>query len=253
MSGILANKVAIVTGAADGMGKQIALLLLEAGAVVVTCDIHEDQLNSLNAELHNRGNKGFAMICDMANEQQVNEFVLKTIEHFGCVDIVVNNAGILDDFMPVHALDTALWKKVIDVNLNGPFYMCRAVLSYMRQEKHGVIINISSVGGFEGCRAGAAYTASKHGLIGLSKNIAFMYAAEGIRCNVIAPGGVSTSIAKNSKPDKFGYDRAVSGSNNMPRMGDAVEIAHVVKFLASDDSSYMNGATVVVDGGWTAY
>jgi NAD(P)-dependent dehydrogenase (short-subunit alcohol dehydrogenase family) len=142
---------------------------------------------------------------------------------------------------------------VMAVNLNGPFYACRLVVPQMLSQGKGVIINVASIGGLFGSRAGAAYTASKHALIGLSKNIGFMYATQGIRCNVIAPGGVNTQIMKDSVPDIFGSERCFSGGVNMPRMGESEEIATAALFLASDDSSYVNGSVLTVDGGWTAY
>jgi len=122
------------------------------------------------------------------------------------------------------------------------------------EKKNGVIINIASIGGIAGSRAGASYTTSKYALIGLTKNVGFQYAAMGIRCNAIAPGGVNTNIGKTiNAPDKFGMERATSGAANNPRMGEASEIATVALFLACDDSSLVNGSVVTADGGWTAY
>jgi NAD(P)-dependent dehydrogenase (short-subunit alcohol dehydrogenase family) len=121
-------------------------------------------------------------------------------------------------------------------------------------KKKGVIVNTASVGGLQGSRAGAAYTASKFAVVGLTKNIGFQYALSGIRCNAIAPGGVNTNIGKTiNNPDKFGMERATSGSANNPRMGEPVEIANVALFLASDDSSFVNGTVITADSGWTAY
>jgi short-subunit dehydrogenase len=114
-------------------------------------------------------------------------------------------------------------------------------------------LNISSIGGVQGGRAGAAYTTSKHGVVGLTKNIAFMYANKGIRCNAIAPGGVKTNIIEHMRPNALGYDRAISGSANMSRVADPDEIAAAALFLVSDDSSFVNGEVLVADGGWTAY
>jgi NAD(P)-dependent dehydrogenase (short-subunit alcohol dehydrogenase family) len=141
----------------------------------------------------------------------------------------------------------------MDVNLNGPFYAMRAVLPIMLKHGKGVILNIASVGGLFGSRAGAAYTASKHALIGLTKNTGFMYAQKGIRCNAIAPGGVNTHIADSLIPDALGYERCISGASLMPRMGEPEEIAQIAAHLCSDEASFINGAVITADGGWTAY
>jgi NAD(P)-dependent dehydrogenase (short-subunit alcohol dehydrogenase family) len=123
----------------------------------------------------------------------------------------------------------------------------------MEKQGGGVIINIASIGGLMGSRAGAAYTTSKHALIGLTKNIGFMYANKGIRCNAIAPGGVNTNIGKNMNPNAFGYERCISGAANMPRMGESEEIAKAALFLACSDSSLVNATVITADSGWTSY
>ncbi|MBM3168106.1 MAG: SDR family oxidoreductase [Bacteroidetes bacterium] len=147
----------------------------------------------------------------------------------------------------------ALWEKILSVNVHGPFYASRLAITAMLQQGKGVIINIASIGGIAGARAGLAYTTSKHALIGMSKNIGFMYAQKGIRCNAIAPRGVNTNIMKNAHPDAEGAALCSSGSGSMPRMGESEEIAKVALFLASEDSSFVNGETLVADGGWLAY
>jgi NAD(P)-dependent dehydrogenase (short-subunit alcohol dehydrogenase family) len=146
-----------------------------------------------------------------------------------------------------------LWERVLRVNLDAALIFSRELLPEMRRKGGGVIINVSSVGGLNGCRAGAAYTVSKYGMIGLSKNIAFTYAKEGIRCNVIAPGAVSTEIGKEMNPDLLGYERSSMGYPMIPRTGDPEEIAAIAVFLASKDASLINGEVIVADAGWTAY
>jgi len=159
----------------------------------------------------------------------------------------------MDDFVPVDQVTNELWNRIMSININGPFYACREVIPIMLKQGGGSIINISSIGGLHGARAGAAYSASKHALIGLTKNIGFMYAQKGIRCNAIAPGAVNTNIGDGMNPNPFGFERCTSGGANMPRTGEANEIATTALFLASADSSFVNGSVVTADGGWTAY
>jgi NAD(P)-dependent dehydrogenase (short-subunit alcohol dehydrogenase family) len=175
------------------------------------------------------------------------------VKEFGAVDVLVNNAGVLDDFLPVGELINAVWTRVMDINVNGPMYASRRVVPLMLKQGKGAIINISSVGGQNGSRAGVAYTTSKHALIGMTKNIAFQYADKGIRCNAIAPGGVNTNIVAGMHPNALGYAKLSLGLQIMPRAGEPGEIAEVALFLASEKSSFVNGEVLVADGGWTAY
>jgi NAD(P)-dependent dehydrogenase (short-subunit alcohol dehydrogenase family) len=249
----LTGKTAVITGAASGMGRSISLLFASEGANVILADLNEQELKELEKVITGNGGVAMAMICNVAAEADWGQLFRQAEERFGAVDILVNNAGIMDDFMPVENLSNDLWDKVMDINLRGPFLGCRLAVKGMLTKGKGVIINIASIGGLQGSRAGAVYTASKHGLIGLTKNIGFMYSQKGIRCNAIAPGGVNTNIGKNMHPDPFGYERCTSGSASMPRMGESDEIARVALFLASDDSSFINGEVLTADGGWVAY
>lgn len=234
----LQNKVVIVTGAASGMGKAIAVLFAQEGARVVTCDI----------------NPGTMIKADVSQQSDVDNLIDETVKKYGTVDILINNAGIMDNFVPVGEVTDELWDKVLGVNLTGPMRIIRKTMPIFLEKKKGVIVNIASIGGLQGSRAGAAYTASKFALVGLTKNIGFQYGGMGIRCNAIAPGGVNTNIGKTiDNPSKLGMDRAMSGIANNPRMGEPEEIAQVALFLASDDSSLVNGTVVTADGGWTAY
>ena len=200
-----------------------------------------------------RLNKDMKIKANVANEDEVSSMIKLTLDTFGAIDILINNAGVMDDFYLVDLVTNDLWHKVMGINLDGPFFASRLAVPIMLKQGGGVIINISSVGGLNGSRAGVAYTASKHALIGLTKNIGFMYAKNGIRCNAIAPGGVNTNIGKSMKPNAFGYERCTSGGSFMPRMGESIEIANTALFLASNDSSFINGSVLVADGGWTAY
>lgn len=249
----LSKKTAIITGAASGMGKSIAELFASEGANVIVADLKKNEIDEVVNLITDKGGKAFGIVCDVSDEIQIKNLIDTTIDKFHSIDVLVNNAGIMDNFEPIAEVSNELWNRVLNVNLNGPFYACRLAVPIMMKQGSGSIINISSIGGLNGSRAGVAYTASKHALIGLTKNIGFMYAQKGIRCNAIAPGGVNTNIGKNMHPNIFGQERASSGGANMPRMGEPIEIANTALFLASDESSFLNGSILTVDGGWTAY
>ena len=250
----LENKVAIVTGAASGIGRAIAMLYAKEGAKVVVSDINLEAAETVVKEIESASGSAIAVATNVAKQEEIDALIKATVDKFGTVDIIVNNAGIMDNFIPVAEVTDDIWDKVIAVNTTGPMKTIRKVMPIFLEKKKGVIINVASVGGLQGSRAGAAYTASKFAVVGLTKNIGFQYAKEGIRCNAIAPGGVNTNIGKTiDNPSKFGMEKAMSGASNNPRMGESVEIANLALFLASDDSSYVNGAVITADGGWTAY
>lgn len=249
----LENKTAIVTGAASGMGKAIAILFAKEGAKVVLADLIQDDADQVAEEIRKQGGKAMAIACDVSNEESVIDLIETAIADFGGLDILVNNAGIMDNFTPLDRVNDGLWEKVMAVNVNGPFYTSRLAIRHMLTKGKGVIINIASIGGLFGARAGLAYTTSKHALVGMTKNIGFMYAKKGIRCNAIAPGGVNTNIMKNAQPNAEGAVLCSSGIGSNPRMGEPEEIAKTALFLASDESSFITGEVITVDGGWTAY
>jgi NAD(P)-dependent dehydrogenase (short-subunit alcohol dehydrogenase family) len=250
----LQDKIAIVTGASSGMGKAISLLFAEDGATVIAIARRVDRLDALAKDSASLPGNIVARQGDVSDEGAMNALVDAVIKEFGKIDILVNNAGVMDEMMPAAETTDELWDNVMQVNLKAPFNLIRKVLPLMLEREAGNIVNIASVGGLNGSRAGAAYTASKFGVIGLTKNTGFMYAQKGIRCNAICPGGVDTEIATGIKnPSQFGISRAMSGISINPRQGSAREIANVALFLASDDSSFVNGATIVADSGWTAY
>ncbi|GDX51209.1 3-ketoacyl-ACP reductase [Bacteroidota bacterium] len=250
---ILENKTAIITGAGSGMGKAMAILFAKEGANVIVADLKTERVDSVVNEIISAGGKSTGVTVNVSNEEDVKKMCDTAVNTYGGIDILVNNAGVMDDFTPVGDVTNDLWNKVIGVNLNGPFYSCRIVVPLMMKKGKGVIINISSIGGLNGARAGAAYTASKHAINGLTKNIAYMYGKKGIRCNAIAPGGVLTNIMEGATPNAFGYERMSGGFATNIRMAEPNEIADLALYLSSEKSSFVNGSVIVADGGWTAY
>ncbi len=248
----LQGKVALVTGAGSGIGREIAKLFAAEGAQIVAADVVATGLDTLTQEISNIGDTKLKIVIgDVSVRADAEQMVNTALTTYHALDIVVNNAGIMDDFVPVADLEDSLWHKVIGVNLDGPMFICRKALQTMLTNEKGVIVNIASVGGLFGGRSGVSYTTSKHALIGLTRSIAYQYAKKGIRCNAICPGGVATNISIRS-PNPLGYERLQTTLPSATRTAEPDELARVALFLASDDASFVNGAILVADGGWTA-
>lgn len=252
----LENKVAIVTGAGAGMGKAIATLFAAEGSKVIATDISQPRLDELKKIISETGGEVTTLLANMAMEEDIERMIKLATDTYGTLDILVNNAGIMDNFEPVGELGNATWEKVMKINVEGPLKAMRGAVKLFLAKGNGVIINICSIGGIKGGVAGAAYTASKHALVGLTRSTGYMYSKSGIRCNGIAPGAVNTSIGETidmTKITPLVNDRIITGMALNPRTGEPLEIANAALFLASDDASFMNGHILVVDGGWSAY
>jgi 3-oxoacyl-[acyl-carrier protein] reductase len=249
MSDKLLGKVAFITGAGSGMGKAIALEFARQGARIVAVDI--DKASVANTCFEIGAENAFAINGDISVADSVKRMCDEAIAHFGRVDILVNNAGILDNYLPVTQTDEALWDKVLNVNLKSMFLTTRMLIPQMVDLGGGVIINVASIAAFVAGGGGAAYTASKHGVVGLTRQIAFDYGPKGVRANAICPGAVETGMTK----DIFASDDAtvMASVRSVPagRYGKPEEIAKLALYLASEDSSFVHGAAFVIDGGWT--
>lgn len=245
------GKSVVVTGASSGMGRAIALDFAKEGATVIAVARRKERLEELSAEADQLAGKILPFPGDISSEEVNEKMIDFAVKTCGKLDILVNNAGIMDEFKPIGEVSNDLWERVMKVNLNGPMYAMRKAISFMcGQEIGGNIVNVASIGGVRGCRAGAAYTASKHALVGLTENTAYMYVNNNIRCNVICPGGVDTEVM-NSQTDisQIGMGRIMAGLDKAIPSGIPSDISSAVLFVASDDAKFMNGATLVIDGG----
>ncbi|AOT00736.1 3-ketoacyl-ACP reductase [Exiguobacterium sp. U13-1] len=250
----LTGKTIIVTGAGSGMGEAMAKLFAQEGARIVAADIRLETVERVVSDIKAAGGEAIAVVSDIANPSAARELIKQIIDAYGKLDVLVNNAGIMDGMEGVEDISDERWDHVFAVNTTGTMRLMREAVKHFKKVKGGVILNNISIGGLNGARAGAAYTASKHAVIGLTKNTAFFYAGEGIRCNGIAPGAVETNIGQSmTNLNEFGMGRAMLGMGLNPRTGQPDEIAKLALFLVSDEASFINGAIVVADGGWSAY
>ncbi len=251
----LQGKVAIVTGASSGMGKDIAFHYAQEGATVLAVARRADRLNQLVEETKDFDGKIVAFSADLSDKNSIEAMIDEAIKEFGKLDILVNNAGIMDDMAAIGDASEEMYDKVMNLNVKSMFLAMSKAVKYFESAGGGVIINIASIGGLKGGIAGAVYTASKHAVVGLTKNTGYMYAKKNIRCNAICPGAVATEIGTSEFMRTINMDWAkVAGVSQAlnPRMGDPKEIAKVAVFLASEDASFVNGQCLAVDGGWTA-
>ena len=242
------DKVVIVTGASRGMGRTCALSFVKEGAAVAFVDIKIDELESTIVEIKNKGSKAIAIECDVSNRVDVHRAVQTTIENFGTVDVLVNNAGVLRTTTPLENIEEQEWDLIMNVNLKGVFLFSQAVLPVMRKKGQGKIVNISSSAGRSTSELGGVhYTASKAGVLGLTRHTAREYGPYGINVNSVCPGLVETPMIR----EEASKDKLDHWITQIPlgRFAEPSEEADLVLFLASEQSTYITGATIDFNGG----
>lgn len=250
----LSGRTAIVTGAGSGIGRAISLSLASAGAQVLVQDIVADRVGETIDLIVKAGGEALPAYADISNETEVEDCIAQAAKRWGRIDILCNNAGIVDRMELPAEISTAMWNRVLAVNLTGPFFMSRAVLPHMLARKAGSIINTASIASLRGGAAGLAYTASKHGVIGLTRSIAWAHGPDGIRCNAICPGPTRTNIGaeESNNYSVTGVARLMPVISLADRHTGPESMANLALFLASDAAEYLNGAIIPVDGGWMA-
>ena len=253
----LEGKVALVTGASYGIGFAIASAYAAAGATIVFNDINQELVDKGLASYAEKGIKAHGYVCDVTNEEQVNAFIAQVEKEVGVVDILVNNAGIIKR-IPMCEMTAAQFRQVIDIDLNGPFIMAKAVIPSMIKKGHGKIINICSMMSELGRETVSAYAAAKGGLKMLTKNIASEYGQYNIQCNGIGPGYIATpqtAPLREVQPDgsKHPFDQFILAKTPANRWGEAEDLQGPAVFLASEASDFVNGHILYVDGGILAY
>lgn len=241
----LNEKVAIITGAASGMGKAEALAFSKEGATVVVADLNIKGAQEVVNEILATGKKALAVQVNVTKKEDLENLVNKTIQEFGKIDVLINNAGIFDKY--TNSLETTdeQWDLLFDINTKAVFKLSNLVLPHMIERKTGSIVNIASIAGLVAQMGGAAYTASKHAVAGYTKHLAAVYGKDGVKINAICPGTIATPMTEEMLKTR--------PTNKIPldRFGQVSDVADLAIFLASDEARFMNGALVPIDGGYT--
>jgi NAD(P)-dependent dehydrogenase (short-subunit alcohol dehydrogenase family) len=256
--------MAVVTGAGSGIGRAIAQALAARGGRIAAVDIDGASARETAGLIAASGGRAEAYECDTSAAAQVDRAVTAAVRALGPLEVMVNNAGILDGYFNVDEMDEALWRRVIDIDLTGVFLGSKRALQEMLPRGRGRIVNVASVAGLNGTGGGAAYVAAKHGVVGLTRQMAVVYSSRGVTINAVCPGPILTGLRQHSQkilgpgvPDMSG--RGIGGSDEQVRAvvpagrrGTVEDVASAVCYLASDEAGYVTGHSLVVDGGWRA-
>ena len=242
------DRVAFITGAASGIGRAAAIAFATEGARVAILDRSADALRTVEASVKEAGGEVLAIACDVSSPDQVEGAIKQIVDRFGRLDIAFNNAGVENKAAPVHEIDLAEWDRIIGINLRGTFLCMKHELAQMVKQGRGVVVNTSSGAGIRGVAGGAAYAASKHAIIGLTRSAALDYAKQNIRVNAVLPGNIETPMM-----DRFtgGDIQKAIDLEPVGRLGKPEEIAEAVLWMASDLGGFVTGAATVIDGGWS--
>jgi dehydrogenase/reductase SDR family member 4 len=246
----LSNKVALITGASKGIGKAIAIMFAEAGAKVVVSSRKQDAVDVVANEIKSKGQQAFGIACNMGEINDIKRLTDETLEQFGAIDILVNNAAANPSFGPVVETSDSAFDKIMNVNVKGPFELCKLAYPIMKAKKSGSVINISSIGGLKPEAGLGIYSMSKAALISLSKVMAKEWGEDNIRVNVICPGLIKTKFSEAL----WGNEKILGSMMRtlaLKRVGTSEEIAALALYLASDASAYSTGAVFTADGGFT--
>ena len=247
------GKTILITGGAGGIGAQTALSLAKLGANIVLSDIDDDAAQVTMGHLIETGAKALFVHTDVSDVEQVSALFTQAVEAFGRIDVVLNNAGVEYAPTPTHLTDDDLFLTNIDINLKGVWYCVKAALNIMLAQKGGQIINVASVAGLRSAPLISGYSATKHAVVGLTKSVAVEYARANIRVNAVCPSFIDTPMVQRTLAhmDERGQ-KSIIGASPMKRLGQPQEIANAIVWLASDESSFMNGHCLTLDGGMLA-
>lgn len=251
----LQGKVIVITGAGSGIGLAMATRFAAEGARIVAGDWNAERLDAAVESIKASGGPIVGAQGNIAEQGTAESLIELAISEYGGLDVLCNNAGVMDFNQGVGELTNDVWRRLLGINLDGPMFTSRRAVQHMLASGGGAIINIASAAGVHGGSAGAAYTSSKHALVGLTRNTAWMYAKKNIRCNVICPGAIITNIAETMPPEKMdaaGSTRTTEFVGLAPAFLEPNDITGLALFLASDESRMINGAIIPADGGWDA-
>lgn len=243
---LLSDKVAVITGVNSGIGRKTAELFAQQGAKIAGVDIRTDRMEELKSHVEACGSEFLSCQCDVRDAENVKAVFKQAVERFGKIDLVVNIAGVSSD-QPITRTTTEEFERVMDINVKGVFNFCKYATPYFKKQRHGVIINTSSITGIFGTGMGCPYPASKAAIIGLTKSLAIELAPWNIRVNSVAPGVVNTEmVAVLNEKERKSFAKTIP----LKRMGEAEDISYAMLYLASDWASYVTGTTICVDGGY---
>ena len=260
----LKGKTAVVTGAGSGIGRAVAQMLAARGAPVAAVDLDEATARDTAQLIVKAGGQAVSAGADVSQAADLDRAVAGAVKELGPLEIMVNIAGILDGYFNVDEMDERVWRRVIDIDLTGVFLGSKRALAEMLPRGRGRIVNMASVAGLNGTGGGAAYVAAKHGVVGLTRQMAVVYSSRGVTINAVCPGPILTNLRRHSQeilgpdvPDMSGRGIAVSEEQVRAvvpagRRGTVEDIASAVCYLASDDAGYITGHAMLVDGGWRA-